>query len=342
MKHAALSRLFVISSLVVCSSTAGAQTEYVRDDGTINTSLGFGYAQDYCWMQWFDAVNGVDTITSIQAYVPSTTPAGTPITFCVWDDLDDDGVPADLLLVNTTTATVQQAGLNAFVSYPLSSHPIVHGKFFIGAYLTEDGSMSPAALDFSVNPHAAYFSFSSPGTFDPVNMNNNFPPTHIETLGAGSHGAFMLRALGSGASPVVYCTPKLNSMGCEPTIGFVGTPSASASSGFLIHASNLLNQKSGFLLYSTAGRASTPFFGGTLCLLPPIHRTPAQNSGGSTSGTNCTGLYVYDFNVRIASGVDAQLVAGATVDAQYYSRDPGFASPNNVGLTDAIEFTILP
>jgi len=342
MRYTLLPSLFAISALALCAQQSLAQTQYVRDDGAINASIGYGITSDYCWMQWFEAVNGVDTILSVQAYIPSSTPAGTPITFCVWDDLNDDGNPDDLLLLNATTTTVQQAGLNVFVNYPLNSHPIVHGKFFIGAYLTENGSMSPAALDYSVSPHVAYYSFSSAGTFDPVNMSNNFPPTHIETLGAGIHGVFMLRAEGSGDAPVVYCTAKTNSMGCQPSIGFIGTASASSSSGFLIHGSNLLNQKSGFLLYTTAGRASTPFFGGTLCLAAPIHRTPAQNSGGSTGGTSCTGLYTYDFNVRIASGIDPQLTAGATVDAQYYSRDPGFPLPNNVGLTDALEFTILP
>jgi hypothetical protein len=331
-----------VSVVALSAPVLAAQNHYVLDDGAANAAIGFGYAQDYCWMQWFDAVGGVDAITSVQAYIPSTTPIGTPITFCVWDDPNDDGDPSDVVLLATVVTTVQYSGANVFIDYPLGAQPLVHGKFFVGAFLTEDGSMSPAALDYGVNPHVAYFSFNSPGAFDPANINNNFPPTHIETIGAGIHGVFMLRATGSGSTPIIYCDAKLNSLGCSPQIGFLGTPSASAGSGFFVQASAVMNRKSGFLVYGTTGGQAARFFGGTLCVQSPLHRTPPQSSGGSAAGSDCTGVYSFDFNARIASGIDPLLVLGATVNAQYYSRDPGFAMPNNIGLTNAIEFTIQP
>jgi hypothetical protein len=109
-----------------------------------------------------------------------------------------------------------------------------------------------------------------------------------------------------------------------------------------VQATGVLNRKSGFLIYGTTGRQAARFFGGTLCVETPLHRTPAQSSGGSAGGNDCTGVYSFDFNARIASGIDPLLVSGTTVDAQYYSRDPGFSVPNNIALTDALEFTILP
>jgi hypothetical protein len=330
------------AALVALGALAPAQNQYILDDGGANAALGYGLPEDYCWMQWYQAVNGLDTILSVQAYIPSTTPPGTPIHFCVWDDPNDDGDPSDLVLLSLLSTSVQASAPNVFVNYALSTPALVQGKFFVGAYLTEDGGMSPAALDYSVSPHVAYFSFNSAGTFDPYVINNNFPPTHIETLGAGIHGVFMLRAEGSGNAPVVYCAAKLNSNGCLPQIGFLGSPSAGASSGFLIHGSNVLSQKTGFLLYTRAGRASTPFYGGTLCLAPPLHRTPPRNSGGSLLGNDCSGLYTFDFNSWIAGGTDPLLLPGTTVEAQYYSRDPGYPAPNNIGLTDALEFTIGP
>ena len=36
------------------------------------------------------------------------------------------------------------------------------------------------------------------------------------------------------------------------------------------------------------------------------------------------------------------LTAGTAVFGQFWSRDPGFAAPNNIGLTDAILFNIAP
>ena len=96
------------------------------------------------------------------------------------------------------------------------------------------------------------------------------------------------------------------------------------------------------LLYSTAGPNAAPFFGGTLCVLPPVKRTPGQNSGGSIAGVDCSGTFSIDFNAWIASGVNPALIAGCTVWAQYWSRDPGFPAPFNSSLTDAQTFVIWP
>ena len=49
-----------------------------------------------------------------------------------------------------------------------------------------------------------------------------------------------------------------------------------------------------------------------------------------------------DFNAWIASGVDPRLVAGQRVFVQLWYRDPGFAPPDDVGLTAALEFQIGP
>jgi hypothetical protein len=71
-----------------------------------------------------------------------------------------------------------------------------------------------------------------------------------------------------------------------------------------------------------------PFFGGTLCLHSPIKRTPGQSSGGSSTGNDCTGVYSYHFTQGYM--LQQLLGANATVFAQFWSRDPGFAPPNNI------------
>jgi Tol biopolymer transport system component len=136
-----------------------------------------------------------------------------------------------------------------------------------------------------------------------------------------------------------YCTAKTNSLGCIPSIGSLGLPSQSGSDNFYVTASNVLNNKLGMMLWATAP-ASNPFGGGTLCLHSPIVRTPAQNSGGSPTGNDCTGSYAYHFT----QGYMIQQLLGAytTVYAQWWSRDPGFAVPNNIGLTNGLSFTICP
>ena len=141
--------------------------------------------------------------------------------------------------------------------------------------------------------------------------------------------------------PTPYCTAKTNSLGCVPAIGSTGSADFNAGSGFLITLSNTLNQKSGLLFYGTFGPASAPFQGGTMCVQSPVLRTTAQNSGGSALPTNdCTGSYSYDFNVRIASGIDPQLSVGRLVCAQYWSRDPAATFTTN--LSNALRFVIQP
>lgn len=139
--------------------------------------------------------------------------------------------------------------------------------------------------------------------------------------------------------PSVYCTAKVNSLGCTPAMSWSGSASATAAAPFFVSCSNVLNQRVGVLTYSFAPRG-TPFQGGTLCIATPFVRTTSLGSGGSPTGADCTGVYAFDFNFRIQSGVDPALVAGAEVFAQYRSRDPlaSFSS----GLSNALRFLVNP
>jgi hypothetical protein len=141
------------------------------------------------------------------------------------------------------------------------------------------------------------------------------------------------------ASVMIYCTAKTNSAGCVPAIATSGTPSASAGSGFTISTTNVLDNKFGLYFYSKTGPNNAPFQGGTLCAAAPLVRTPVQNSGGTAP---CGGAFQIDFNAYVASGADPALVAGQQVWAQTWSRDPGFAPPNNTSLSNAVTFTLCP
>jgi choice-of-anchor B domain-containing protein len=144
---------------------------------------------------------------------------------------------------------------------------------------------------------------------------------------------------------VVYCTAKVNSLGCTPAIGSVGTPSVSAGSGFTVAATNVRNQKAGLMIYGVTGRANLPFSGGTLCFNPPVKRTPgASSSGNALPANDCSGTFELDFNAFIAGGTGhaALQVAGTQVECQWWGRDPGFAPPNNTMLSDALEFILQP
>ena len=137
--------------------------------------------------------------------------------------------------------------------------------------------------------------------------------------------------------PQVYCSAKASSAGCVPAIAWSGLPSASAPAPFLVSASEILGGQLGVLIHAPAS-AALPFQGGTLCLAPPVLRTPAQASGGG-GPSSCTGAFAFDFNAWLQGG-GSGVGAGDWVHAQYWYRDP--ADPFGSGLTDALRFLITP
>jgi hypothetical protein len=163
--------------------------------------------------------------------------------------------------------------------------------------------------------------------------------------GAGGHDAWVARYSPNAAvPPAVYCTAKLNSLGCLPAIGRDGFPSAFSVHGFAVSATNVRNQKPGVLLYTLDGRRAAPFQGGVLCLAPPVRRTPARSSGGSPLATNdCSGGWRIDMNAFAAGAFGGHpdpglRVPGAFVQCQWWGRDPGDAQ--GVALTDALQYQI--
>lgn len=147
------------------------------------------------------------------------------------------------------------------------------------------------------------------------------------------------------AMSAVYCTAKINSQGCTPAISATGSPSATSGAGFTIRGVNVLNNKPGLCLYSSAGQAAVPFAGGLRCIGLPIRRSVVLNSGGNPPPNDCSGSYSIDLNQFAVGGLGGNPAAflqlpGTIVNAQYWSIDPGFAFPFNASLTEALEFTI--
>lgn len=180
---------------------------------------------------------------------------------------------------------------------------------------------------------------SGPG-FNSQNQNTN-PAEAISLLTAGPFfgttplGTFTIKRV-SGAS---YCTAKVNSQGCTPSIDSTGSASMTSGSPFNITAMNVVNNKSGLLFYGL-GSNDAPFQGGMLCVQAPFQRTTIQNSGGNAGPNDCSGSYSFDMNALIQSGADSNLSVGTRVFTQYWSRDP--QSPSGTGLTNGLDFVICP
>ena len=137
--------------------------------------------------------------------------------------------------------------------------------------------------------------------------------------------------------PVTYCTAKINSLGCTPAIWSTGMPTISGPDDYFVTAGEVLSNKVGIMIWSH-GPNKVPFMGGILCVAPPIVRTPHQLAGGNPPPIDCSGSYSFHFSqAYMASKL---IVPGMHLYAQYWSRDPGFTAPNNVGLTDGIVFVV--
>lgn len=168
--------------------------------------------------------------------------------------------------------------------------------------------------------------------------------SNLEGLVAGdtnlTFDAFLWNTTTSGGPIAGFCTAKVNSLGCTPTITSGGEARASGPlDDFFVSAHDLRNNEPGILLWSGTP-AATPFYGGLLCLAPPVRRTPPQVAGGTPTGHDCTGTFSFHFSqaYMAARGISP----GVTIYAQYWSRDNGYAPPNNVGLTGGISFSANP
>jgi len=155
----------------------------------------------------------------------------------------------------------------------------------------------------------------------------------------GSNVGRALTLLGSSLGPKTYCAAKVNSAGCTPYVASTGGLSLSAGDNFHVLGMNVLEGKTGILIWSRQPKSS-PFYGGTLCVKAPIKRTPLQSSASVPSALPCPG--VYDFHASQAYLASKSVTAGETLHFQYWSRDSGLAPPNSIGLTDALQVAVLP
>lgn len=144
--------------------------------------------------------------------------------------------------------------------------------------------------------------------------------------------------------PTNYCTAGVSSQGCQPLLTFSGTPSATASSGFVISALPIDAQRSATFFYGITGRQALPWAAGSssfFCLRAPTQRTPAIGTGGTVG--SCNGLASLDWNAFASSNPGAlgqPYATGMMINAQCWFRDP--PAPKSTNLSNGLEFYLQP
>lgn len=120
--------------------------------------------------------------------------------------------------------------------------------------------------------------------------------------------------------PHVYCEAKPSSAACSASIG-TSDPSAmpvSGSSDYAVLATQVQGEKAGMLIGGMSGASIISAFGGTLCVRPPLKRSPLLFSGG-TGADACDGPLLVDrqrrqhpaFRLRCRSGRQGTALSNA-------------------------------
>jgi hypothetical protein len=139
--------------------------------------------------------------------------------------------------------------------------------------------------------------------------------------------------------PRAYCTAKVNSQGCTPSMGWSGTPSLSGPDDFVLRCDGVLSRVVGVAFWSRSPRAAL-LLGGTMCVGPPRGFLGAVHSGGSTSGQDCMGSLELPFSQDLMASQGLQ--PGETACVQFFYRDPTHRDGTGAGLSDGVRFSVLP
>lgn len=172
-------------------SPVNAATIYQVDDGVGDESIGVttpGIA--WAWMNNFNAVGGQDQITSVSIAWGQVSD-GLAALVKIWSDPNNDGNPADRVLLSSLDIVISNANTDVFNLYDIAD-TLVSGSFFVGVEMTSPYSdtIYPARIDQTLSQQRSWV-----GSLDgqiAMNLIDNY----------GYAGNWMIRANGAGAAPV--------------------------------------------------------------------------------------------------------------------------------------------
>lgn len=137
--------------------------------------------------------------------------------------------------------------------------------------------------------------------------------------------------------PAAYCLGSVSGDGCLGRVAWSGTPSLSGPDDFWISVDDVSAQRLGIFFWGLAP-AAIPFQGGTLCVAPPIQRTPVASTGGQQGPNPCLGMMEHAFPQAALTA--AGFTPGTRGFGQFWIRDP--LSSSGSALSNASWWTTAP
>ncbi|MDH4147345.1 MAG: hypothetical protein OEY23_19485, partial [Acidimicrobiia bacterium] len=220
---------------------------------------------------------------------------------------------------------------------------------FAGAYLTGRVATDPSGetgppLQYKPG-EAPYTQLTSSGTnrwgdysltsVDPVDDSTLWTIQQYARI--GNSWVTQIASGDFGCQVTTYCTAKLSSNLCLPSIGATGAASLSNAGGFVVTSTGLEAQVTGLDFFGTTGQATTPFQGGLICVASPVNRLPGKATGGSGP---CSGSMSYSLADVLLHPSAGSVIAGAHLYMQTWTRDLGDAFGSS--LSDAVEAIVCP
>jgi len=182
---------------IALAPAAEATSLYQLDDGTAETAFGQSAGQDMLWLNGFETQPGAEVVTAIQVQwgVNVThSGAGRPVSVLLYDDPNNDGNPADAILLTSAATTATPYGTGVFAEVPITPTQ-VSGTFFVAA-LHEDapnGLTFMAAMDATTPQGRSWILHSTSGSsIDPNDLSG---ANQLPTGSPGTDANFGLRAV---------------------------------------------------------------------------------------------------------------------------------------------------
>ncbi len=192
----------ILILLVICMPVlpaAALDQHYSHDDGSSETALGF-FGGDQVWLQYFDPLGGMETITHVSTTFGSPEEGGqiplinTAITVYIWDDPDNDGDPDDAVLLGSGSGRVRTVDGDFFTHYFLDNPVTVTSRFFVGVKINCPSSLLPKSLDQSQPSNGrAWAAGDAGGGFNAYNLTDNSHPP-VDQDSTANPGVWLLRA----------------------------------------------------------------------------------------------------------------------------------------------------